>query len=585
MKRIIAWFLCALIALSLALPAFAAGYTPGTYQGTAAGRDGDVTVEVVVSKDKIESVEVTHQQETASIATPALEKLPAQIIEYQSLNLDVITGCTITSQAVLNAVAEALTQAGADVEALKSAARPEVAKGQTIELSADVVVIGAGGAGLSAAVEAKDAGVGSVILLEKLSSIGGTTFTSQGIIGGYDTSIAKKLEVRVTYEEMYDNLMHNASYRLDPALTQVTVRKSGETIDWLQDRVKMPFEEKIVVGYGPLQMMHIITGAGAGMHEPFMNAINASGIELMLETRAESLMMNEDGSVGGVRAKRGQDEIIINAKSVVIATGGYANNAELAALLNPEMAGTYGIGFPGATGDGIIMASNAGAAITHASHLMALLKDYEIMEEHNGTSATANVSRFIAAPNLVMVGQNAKRFVDEKSGGFMTQELNAPVFDQMHRDGLGYVWAITDTASQEALEFKRGLDMPFVQAETVEELAKAMNLNPETLEETLTNYNKYVEAGHDPEFGRLSMTPLTAPYIAVKVVPCHIITYGGVARNINAEVIRADNTVIPGLYVAGEAGANSAYMGFTLSNCFTWGRIAGRNAAVFASEK
>ena len=585
MRKLTCLLLCALLIGALALPALADGYVPGTYEGSAPGLNGDVTVEVTVSADRIESVVVTKHQETPGVGTPALEKLPAQIVEYQSLNLDTVTGGTFSSKAVLEAAAAALALAGADVEALKSAPLPAAGEGLALELSADVVVIGAGGAGLSAAVEAKDSGAASVILLEKLSAIGGTTFTSQGVIGGYDTNIARKLDVKVSYEEMYDNLMQNASYRLDPALTEITVRKSGEIINWLQDRIKMPFEDEIRVGYGPLQMMHVITGAGPGMHAPFMDAINNAGIELMLETRATSLIMNADGSVAGVKASRGSDDITIAAKSVVIATGGYANNPELTVLLDPEMAGTFGIGFPGATGDGIIMASNAGAALTHTSHLMAVLKDYDIMAEHNGTSNTANVSRFIAAPNLVMVGQNARRFVDEKSGGYMTQELNAPIFDQMHRDGLGYVWAITDTASQEALGFTRGLDMAFVQGETPADLANAMGLDAAALEETLANYNKYAEAGHDPEFGRLAMTPLTAPYLAVKVVPCEIITYGGVARNQNAEVIRADNTVIPGLYVAGEASANSAYMGFTLSNCFTWGRIAGEHAAAFAAQK
>jgi len=103
--------------------------------------------------------------------------------------------------------------------------------------------------------------------------------------------------------------------------------------------------------------------------------------------------------------------------------------------------------------------------------------------------------------------------------------------------------------------------------------------------ETLTNYNAYVDAGHDPEFGRLLLAKLEAPYCAVKVVPCEIITYGGIARNAAAEVIRADGTVIPGLYTAGEASANSAYMGFTLTNAFAWGRIAGAGAAAFAAAK
>ena len=228
------------------------------------------------------------------------------------------------------------------------------------------------------------------------------------------------------------------------------------------------------------------------------------------------------------------------------------------------------------------MASNVGAALTHTGDMMCVLKDYEIMSEHNGTSATANVSSFISRNNTVLLAANGKRFVDEKDIGYMTQKLNSPVFDQMHRDGLGYVWAVSDKASLEAKGVKRGLEMEFITADTFEELAEKMGLDVATVVETLTNYNAYCETGHDPEFGRLLLEKLEAPYCAVKVVPCEIITYGGIARNVNAEVIRADGTVIPGLYTAGEASANSAYMGFTLTNAYGWGRIAGSGAAAFA---
>jgi len=167
----------------------------------------------------------------------------------------------------------------------------------------------------------------------------------------------------------------------------------------------------------------------------------------------------------------------------------------------------------------------------------------------------------------------------------MTQKLNSPVFDQMHKDGVGYVWAISDKASLEAKGVVRGLGMEFITADTFEDLAAKMELPVEAVVESLTNYNSYVETGHDPEFGRLLLAKLEAPYCAVKVVPCEIITYGGIARNEAAEVIRADGTVIPGLYTAGEASANSAYMGFTITNAFAWGRIAGNGAAAFALAK
>lgn len=563
----------------------AGAYTAGTYTGTADGNNGPVTVEVTVSDTAITNVVVTEQAETESIATPALERIPQAIVDNQSLGIDTVTGATNTSNAILTAVAAAITEAGGDVEALKQVP-VQVEEGETAgDMSADVVVIGAGGAGLCAAIEAKDQGAGTVILLEKMASIGGTTFTSQGVIGAYGSDLQKEMGIELTFEEMYDNLMSNASYHLDPALTTITLEKSGETINWLADRVGMNFTD-VKVGYGPLQMMHQVEGAGAGMAEPFSKSLDDAGVELMLETKATELVMNADGSVGGVKAEKAGSEFTITAKSVVICTGGYAYNPELTARFTPELAGTFGIGFPGSTGDGIIMASNVGAATTHTDDMMCVLKDYTIMAEHNGTSATASNNGFMSLPNMIMVGAEGKRFVNEKDQGYMTQKLNGPVFDQMHKDGLGYVWAISDQAAIDATggKTKRNLDLEYVTGNTIEEFAANLGVDAAGLEETINNFNAYVDAGYDQEFRRTGdeLAKLTAPYVAIPLVPCEIITYGGIARNENAEVLRADGTSIPGLYVAGEASANSAYMGFTLANCFAWGRIAGANAAAYA---
>ena len=572
-----------LMALLLLTASGALAMTAGTYEAEGTGIGGAVKVAVTVSETAIEKVEVLAHSETAGICDPAIERIPAAIAEKQSLAVDTVAGATITSKAILEAAEAALTAAGADIEALKTPVAEEAAEGRTIEKTVDVVVLGAGGAGVAAAIEAVDAGA-SVALLEKMPQIGGTTATSQGMIGAYESKFTKELGVHYTFEEMYGNLMSNASYRLDPELTAVTIEKSGETIDWMADRLGMNFYD-VIVGYGPLQMMHLVEGAGGAMKTAMETALAGSSVDQKLETRATEILMNEDGSVKGVKATCGADTVIVYAKAVVVATGGYANNPELTARLDPEKAGTWGIGFPGATGDGIIMASNVGAALTHTGDMMCVLKDYEIMSEHNGTSATANVSSFISRNNTVLLAANGKRFVDEKDIGYMTQKLNSPVFDQMHRDGLGYVWAVSDKASLEAKGVKRGLEMEFITADTFEELAEKMGLDVATVVETLTNYNAYCETGHDPEFGRLLLEKLEAPYCAVKVVPCEFITYGGIARNVNAEVIRADGTVIPGLYTAGEASANSAYMGFTLTNAYGWGRIAGAGAAAFAAAK
>ena len=575
--------LALLMAMLLLVSSSAMAMTAGTYEAEANGIGGAVKVAVTVSETAIEKVEVLAHSETAGISDPAIERIPAAIVEKQTLAVDAVASATITSNAILTAAEAALTAAGADIDALKTPVAEEAVVGQTIEMTTDVVVLGAGGAGVAAAVEAYDNGA-KVVLLEKLAAIGGTTATSQGMLGAYESKKTKEMDVHHTFEEMYTNLMNNASYRLDPQLTTVTIEKSGETMDWLGDRLGMNIYD-VIVGYGPLKMMHLIEGAGPAMKTAMEASLAGTDVNLMLETKATEILMNEDGSVKGVKATKGADTIIIYADSVVVATGGYAYNPELTERLDPEKAGTWGIGFPGSTGDGIIMASNVGAALTHTGDMMCVLKDYEIMSEHNGTSATANVSSFISRDNTVLLGANGKRFVDEKDIGYMTQKLNSPVFDQMHKDGLGYVWAISDKASLEAKKVVRGLGMEFITADTVEDLAAKMELDVETVVKTLTDYNSYVDAGHDPEFGRLLLAKLEAPYCAVKVVPCEIITYGGIARNVNAEVIRADGTVIPGLYTAGEASANSAYMGFTLTNAFAWGRIAGSGAAAFAAAK
>ncbi|MBQ7786254.1 MAG: FAD-binding protein [Clostridia bacterium] len=572
-----------LMAMMLLVSSGAMAMTAGTYEAEANGIGGAVKVAVTVSENAIEKVEVLAHSETPGISDPAIERIPAAIVEKQTLAVDTIASATVTSNAILTAAEAALTAAGADIAALKTPVAEEAAPGQTIEMTTDVVVLGAGGAGVAAAVEAYDNGA-KVVLLEKLAAIGGTTATSQGMLGAYESKKTKEMDVHHTFEEMYTNLMNNASYRLDPQLTTVTIEKSGETMDWLGDRLGMNIYD-VIVGYGPLKMMHLIEGAGPAMKTAMEASLAGTGIELMLETKATEILINEDGSVKGVKATKGADTVIIYADSVVVATGGYAYNPELTERLDPEKAGTWGIGFPGSTGDGIIMASNVGAALTHTGDMMCVLKDYEIMSEHNGTSATANVSSFISRDNTVLLGANGKRFVNEKDIGYMTQKLNSPVFDQMHKDGLGYVWAISDKASLDAKKVVRGLGMEFITADTFEDLAAKMELDVATVVETLTNYNGYVDAGHDPEFGRLLLAKLEAPYCAVKVVPCEIITYGGIARNVNAEVIRADGTVIPGLYTAGEASANSAYMGFTLTNAFAWGRIAGAGAAAFAAAK
>ena len=561
-----------------------AKFKAGSYTGSAKGNNGDVIVEVTLTQDKIESISVKQHEETKGLGDTAIERVIDEIIKTQSVQVETVSGATNSSNATIEAVSAALKEAGVDVNTLtpQSSNEEKVAVEDT---SADIVVIGGGGAGLTAAIEAADAGAKNIILLEKMMQTGGTTATAQGMIAGYETQVQKAAgDEAISYEAMYDNLMNNALWKLEPELTEITVRNCGKTIDWLMDRANVKFQDEVLVGYGPLKMMHVVDGLGVSLIEELTRTASEVGVDIRTENKAVELILDDNNNIAGVKVETNGQTYTINTKAVVLATGGYSYNPELTALLDPEKEGTFGIGHPSNTGDGLIMASNVGAALTHTNHLMAVLKDYEIMKDHNGTSNSANISRFIAQDNLVLVGVDGKRFVDEKSGGYMTQLLNEPIFDQMHKQGSEFVWAISDVASLEAAEVKRGADLEFISANTVEELAEKMEVDVNALTETLASYNKYASEGYDPEFKRTTFAPLTAPYVAVKAVPCEIITYGGVARNESAEVLRADASVIGGLYAAGEVSANSAYMGFTLSNAVTWGRIAGANAASYISE-
>lgn len=450
----------------------------------------------------------------------------------------------------------------------------------------DVIVLGGGGAGLAAAVEAADAGA-TVLVLEKNTVTGGTTSVSQGLIGGYDTYVQKAQGVKLTYEQMYDNLAANASYRLDPELMGITVERSGESIDWLHERCDVPFQDKAVVGYGPYEMMHVVDGAGAALTDALAKAAEAAGVTILLNAQAVKLEMDDD-RVEGVKALvDGAPREFDCRRGVVIATGGYSMNVELAARFTPEVAGTMGIGHPMATGDGIVMAANAGACTSHTDSMMCVLKDYTIMTEGTPTSAAANVNGFTSLPNMIMVGADGARFYNEDAKGYMSQDLNRPVFDQMHKDGLGYVWMVSDQAAVDATggKTKRGEDREYPSGDTAEALAEAIGVDAEGLAASIEAYNAAVDAGFDPEFGRQPTQRLEPPFVALPVTPCSIITYGGIARNKDSQVIRADGSVIGGLYCAGETSCNSAFMGFTISNAITWGRIAGAGAAAESPRK
>lgn len=451
---------------------------------------------------------------------------------------------------------------------------------------ADLVVIGAGAAGMAAAVEAADQGVKNIILLEKMSFIGGTAILSHGLLAGYETQVTKANDVHDTEKALYDLINANAEYRLDPEMIGITVNKSGETIDWLIDRVKVPFVPTSGRGYGSQTMMHTVVDRGSGLREPFGRALDEAGVDIMLETRAVKLIQDDRDAVIGVEATNAGKTLRIKAKAVIIATGGYSANDRLAEVLDPFYRNILQTGVVSSTGDGLIMGSNAGAGISNIRLLSLDYKDYEIITQHNGDSGAANANRVMSAPSVIYLNTQGKRFVDEKNVGFMFQRLGESFFREMHRNDSEYLWGVIDQETYTAVKAERALGLEYISGNSPRDLAGKMGVDPAALEKTISDYNLMAAVGRDVDFNRdpATMKPLTGKLYAVKFAPTLGITYGGLIRNDKAQVLRLDETVIPGLYCAGEVSANFAYMGFTLSGCFTWGRIAGAAAAEFIGK-
>lgn len=572
MRKLFACLLC-LTLLVTALPALA--YTAGTYTASAQGNNGPVEVSVTFDGDKITEVTVTNHAETAGIAEAPVEKIPAAIVAGQTLNVDTVSGATMTSNAILAAVADCVLQAGGDVEALK-AAESTAAVAEDEEITYDVVVLGSGAAGLAAAAEAADAGA-SVVLMEKLSRLGGNTLISGGLVYATGTSFQKEAGVEDSVEALVEYWLTRAEGNADEAMLTLVAEKSSETIDWLMNN-GVELTGPTTSGTSPVPRMQS-AGSGSGIVLPLSKAVEDRGVKIYTDTAAQTLLTDETGAVIGVEALAADGHKITAYanRGVIIATGGYDVSEEMKAKYAPSIAGSYSYSSPGNVGDGINMAIAVGAD--------TVFKDGSI-----GFRGIREVFSF-ASPLDAQIW-NPYLYVDAKGARFVNEASDYPIFHSaMVNNGSDHFFLIYDAATANAEVLDPAVEEGFAfKADSIEALAEAAGMDVETFSATVSRYNE-LAGKEDADFGKAAalMTGIgEGPYYALKVVPATIGSMGGIKTDLSTQVLNAEGAVIPGLYAAG-AVANGDFFykeypasGTSIQMCLTMGRIAGANAAARA---
>ena len=447
--KVLTLVLCLLLAVGTC--AYAGSYQAGSYTAAAPGKNGDVTVQVTFTDDAIESVEVTEHSETAGICETPIERIPAQIVEYQSLAVDTVTGATMTSQAILDAVTDCVTQAGGDAEALKAVAVGQET-GESVEKEADVVIVGGGGAGLSAAVAAAEKGA-DVIIIEKTAAIGGNTVLAGGGFNAYDPERQSQVEMNpaqldtvrkllekeplndthkqlidtvaaqlAEYEAsgsntLFDSIEFHALQTYDGGdylgnidLILATETRAHDMLSQLE-KYGLVWKDKVTTYVGALwQRSHEAKDykSGKGFIDTFTNVIaeNNYPVEILLETRADSLIV-EDGRVTGVHAvgAGGAEAVIRARKGVVLTSGGFAANNEMCMKYKPSLLPTLkSTNSPAITGDGIIMAEEIGAALVDMDQIQLL---------PTSSPFTGSSPGYVGESAGMYINLEGKRFVSE----------------------------------------------------------------------------------------------------------------------------------------------------------------------------
>ena len=579
----------AALAVSAALcgSAFAA-MTDGTYTGEGKGRNGTITVEVTVKAGKLDAVKVVKHTETVGISDAAVADFPKAIVAAQSTAVDAVAGATMTSEGIRAAVAQAIQKAGGDPAQFATAVVKKKAAKKLVKENADIVVVGAGGSGISAAVKAETLGA-NVILIEKMPVIGGATALNAGTLiatgSKYQREVMK--ETKDSPELAYKDIFTVGKNRNDPTLVKMVTERVGGVVDWLIYDMKIP--------YGPAATQYPdhsanrqlgVTGRSVNYLNLMREKFLGMGGKLMLQTRAQELIRDDAGKVVGVRATdKDGNTVELTSKAVILASGGYG---AVKSMLPKEMSNYVFYGLDSETGDGYKMATAIGAGTINLDLVKMYPQGVETVPGH-GLAATASSTDTMKKSGAIYVNKLGQRYVDENAAlGVLTDMtvaqpdhiayivMDAKAWKEYVRKSLEDKLVPNEETLMTWTKIVNNGRPVMAVADNLAEAAKTMGVDAEGLAKTVARWNDMVKAGEDKDFHRKITGGLgEGPYYIVEQKVRYQTTLGGLKADADLRILDKSGKPIPGLFGAGcvVGGANGADSLTAMMN--SWAIVSG----------
>lgn len=580
-----------LLAAAVGLMSAAAVAAPVTTQGTGVGKHGDMTVAVTFDNGRIQAIEIVKEAENPVLAKKVYTDLKAAVIASNSADLDAISGATFSSKGFLDAVKDAAKKAGVTLSKADAKAIKKVVKNIPAVSNYDVVVIGAGGAGFSAAIEAKNAGA-NVVLLEKMPAVGGNSLISGAEMNAARNWVQPKLGILDDSAERHAaDTFKGGDKKGDMKVINVMTANALDAAKWCRDYLGVRFEDDNLFFFGGHSRKRALIPVGHTGTEfiaKFQAKADELGIPVITDMKAEELIKDKTGRVVGVKATSHGATYTFNAKGgVVLATGGFGANKAMVKKYNPKIDERFKTtDAPGTTGEALYMAKRAGAQLVN----MGYIQTYPICDPISGVIELIADSRFDGA---IMLNQEGKRFVEElKRRDVLSEAILKQTGNYcwvLWNDNIG---KISNTVKEHPTEYeaftKQGIMATCPDLKCIADFTK---MPLKQLESTVKRVSSMAGKGNDKDFhhrgGLMDMSE--GQYYVIKAVPSTHHTMGGVRINEKAQALTAKGQVIPGLWAAGEVtgvthGTNRLG-GNAYTDIIVFGRIAGEAAAFEAAAR